>query len=141
MADEERRDEDAADRFDGYLDALLGEAGRRPRRSATATRPRWRAWRRSWPPRRPVPDIDPDPAFVEQLRRRMLEADAGIAAVRRRPGPRAGSSGGVRRWRLSRRQALQAGFGAAAGMAAGMVGASCGHARETGDRSAATARS
>jgi nitrite reductase/ring-hydroxylating ferredoxin subunit len=74
---------------------------------------------------RPGAESSPDPAFVEQLRRRMREADAGIASVRVPPPVRADAVGhSTARWRLSRRQLLQAGLGAAAGMAAGVVGAS-----------------
>jgi nitrite reductase/ring-hydroxylating ferredoxin subunit len=68
---------------------------------------------------------EPDPAFVSQLRRRMREADAGIAAVRTPPPVRqAAVPGGSRRWQLSRRSILRAGLGAAAGLAAGVVGVS-----------------
>jgi nitrite reductase/ring-hydroxylating ferredoxin subunit len=55
----------------------------------------------------------------------MREADAGIASVRVPPPVRPGVvAEPTARWRLSRRQLLQAGLGAAAGMAAGVVGAS-----------------
>jgi nitrite reductase/ring-hydroxylating ferredoxin subunit len=128
MADEPRRPDDAADRFDGYLEALLG-AGRPSPESvadrdeaemarlaaelaATGTRPG---------------GAQPDPAFLEQLRRRMREADAGIEAVRE-PLPVRERTGvepaGRRPWRLSRRELIQAGLGAAAGLAAGVVGVS-----------------
>jgi len=60
---------------------------------------------------------DPDPAFVEQLRLRMRDADQGIAAVRSAP-LRLG------RLRLTRRDLLRAGVGAAAGLAAGAAGIS-----------------
>jgi cytochrome b6-f complex iron-sulfur subunit len=67
----------------------------------------------------------PDPAFLEQLRRRMREADAGIEAVRRPPPVRERQPGpGTRRVRLSRRDLLQAGLGVAAGLAAGAIGLS-----------------
>ena len=55
----------------------------------------------------------PDPAFVEQLRLRMREADQGIAAVSSLPIL------GVGRVRLSRRDLLRTGIGAAIGLAAG----------------------
>jgi nitrite reductase/ring-hydroxylating ferredoxin subunit len=84
---------------------------------------------------------EPDAAFVEQLRRRMRQADEGIAAVAVPPPIRprtvrraqvaaaqdssdVATPAGSRRWRLSRRQLLQAGLGTAAGLAAGIVGAS-----------------
>ena len=74
---------------------------------------------------RPGAESAPDPAFVEQMRRRMREADAGIDAVRQPPPVREQPlAEGSARWRLTRRQVLQAGFGAAAGMAAGVIGAS-----------------
>lgn len=63
----------------------------------------------------------PDPAFVDQLRLRMRQADQGIAAVlAARPG--AGTALG--RLRLTRRDLLRGGIGAAAGLAAGVVGLS-----------------
>jgi cytochrome b6-f complex iron-sulfur subunit len=55
----------------------------------------------------------PDPAFVEQLRLRMREADHGIATVSSLPIL------GVGRVRLSRRDLLRTGIGAAIGLAAG----------------------
>jgi len=59
---------------------------------------------------------DPDPAFVEQLRRRMRDADQGIAAVSATPPPG--------RMRITRRDLLRVGLGAAAGLAAGAAGIS-----------------
>jgi cytochrome b6-f complex iron-sulfur subunit len=58
----------------------------------------------------------PDPAFVEQLRLRMREADAGITSVQGWTLP-AGAQ--LRRIRLTRRDLLRVGLGAAAGLAAG----------------------
>lgn len=127
MADDPRRPDDAADRFDDYLEALLG-AGR-PSPESVADRDEAEMARlaaelaASAAPR----GTDPDPAFLEQLRRRMREADAGIAAIREplpvRERP-AAEPAGRRPWRLSRRELLQAGIGAAAGLAAGVVGIS-----------------
>jgi cytochrome b6-f complex iron-sulfur subunit len=130
MADRERpegRDEDAAERFDGYLDALLGDG--RPSPDAVGDRDEAEMARMAAElaaTGRPGPASAPDPAFVEQLRLRMREADAGIDAVRMPPPVRgqAAPAGGTARWRLTRRQLLQAGFGAAAGMAAGVIGVS-----------------
>ena len=124
MADDRRRLDEAADRFDGYLDALLG--GERP--SADSVGDRGEAEMARLAAELAAAGSGtagrPDPAFLDQLRRRMREADAGIAAVRTPPPVREPAiPGGVRRWRLSRRQVLQAGIGAAAGLAAGMVGA------------------
>ena len=129
MADHERRDHDravdeAAERFGRYLDALLG-AGR-PSPDTIADRDEAEMARTAAELVAGAavdPPADPDPAFVEQLRRRMRHADEGIASVRTPPPVReqprpAGSA----RWRLTRRQALQAGIGAAAGLAAGAAG-------------------
>ena len=63
---------------------------------------------------------EPDPAFVEQLRLRMRDADAGIASVQDRVPPTAP----VQRIRLTRRDLLRVGLGAAAGLAAGAAGLS-----------------
>ena len=128
MADDERRAAEAADRFDGYLEALLADG--RPSPDAVDDRDEAEMARMAAELAaigRSPSDAAPDAAFVEQLRLRMRQADAGIASVRQPPPVRepvqpAGSS----RWRLSRRQLLQAGFGAAAGMAAGVIGASLG---------------
>lgn len=122
----ERADPDAVERFDGYLDALLGEG----RPSPDSVRDRDEAEMARMAAElaaggRPSAEASPDPAFVEQLRRRMREADAGIAAIRVPPPVRSDlGAAPMARWRLSRRQLLQAGLGAAAGMAAGVVGAS-----------------
>lgn len=62
---------------------------------------------------------EPDPAFVEQLRLRMRDADAGIAAVRDAAPPIS-----IHRVRVSRRDLLRVGLGAAAGLAAGAAGLS-----------------
>lgn len=69
---------------------------------------------------------EPDPAFVEQLRLRMRAADEGVAAVRVPPPVRDARAepAGRARWRLTRRQLLQGGIGAAAGLAAGVIGVS-----------------
>lgn len=58
----------------------------------------------------------PDPAFVEQLRLRMRDADAGITSVQGWTLP-AGAP--LHRIRLTRRDVLRVGLGAAAGLAAG----------------------
>ncbi len=62
---------------------------------------------------------EPEPAFVEQLRLRMRDADAGIASVHDAPPPIA-----LHRVRFSRRDLLRVGLGAAAGLAAGAAGLS-----------------
>ena len=63
----------------------------------------------------------PDPAFVDQLRLRMRQADEGIAAVR---AARPGAGLALGRLRLTRRDLLRGGIGAAAGLAAGALGVS-----------------
>jgi cytochrome b6-f complex iron-sulfur subunit len=62
---------------------------------------------------------DPDPAFVEQLRLRMRDVDAGIASVHDTPAPVP-----IQRMRVTRRDLLRVGLGAAAGLAAGAAGLS-----------------
>jgi nitrite reductase/ring-hydroxylating ferredoxin subunit len=124
MADDDRRLNDAAERFDGYLEALLGDGrpspeavGDRDEAEMARTAAEMAAGARA-------DDAGPDPAFVEQIRLRMREADAGIETVRTPPPVRESQPqpAGSRRWRLSRRQVLQAGLGAAAGLAAGLAG-------------------
>jgi nitrite reductase/ring-hydroxylating ferredoxin subunit len=132
MADEhdrERENLDAAERFERYLDALL--AGSRPSPDDVASRDEAEMARLAAELAAAVPaadgERDPDPAFVEQLRMRMRAADEGITAVRTPPPvrePQPVTPGASHRWRLTRRQVLQAGIGAAAGLAAGIIGTS-----------------
>jgi nitrite reductase/ring-hydroxylating ferredoxin subunit len=121
MADE--RDPNA-ERFERYLEALLADG--RPSPEDVASRDEAEMARLAAEMAGAVgPDSsDPDPAFVEQLRLRMRAADAGLAAVQVPPPvrERAPQPAGSRPWRLSRRQLLQGGIGAAAGLAAGLVG-------------------
>ncbi|HEY8170857.1 MAG TPA: Rieske (2Fe-2S) protein [Candidatus Limnocylindria bacterium] len=137
MADEERRLNDAAERFDGYLEALLGDG--RPSPESVEDRDEAEMARTAAELAagvRPADGSAPDPAFVEQLRLRMREADAGIETIRTPPPVRdQPQPEGVGRWRLSRRQVLQAGVGAAAGLAAGLVGVAL---RTGADRTAGT---
>jgi nitrite reductase/ring-hydroxylating ferredoxin subunit len=119
----EPRDRDAAERFDGFLEALLGDG--RPSPDAVGDRDEAEMARMAAElAASGRAESAPDPAFVEQLRRRMRDADAGIDAIRQPPPvreqPRATTE--TARWRLTRRQLLQAGFGAAAGLAAGVIG-------------------
>src|SRR5687767_15653558 len=112
MADDEREDipaTDAAERFDGYLEALLGDG--RPSPEAVGDRDEAEMARMAAElaaTGRPGAESAPDPAFVEQLRRRMREADAGIDAIRQPPPVREqpAAAAGTARWRLSRRQLL-----------------------------------
>ena len=141
MADEPRDDAlpqgespvpDDAERFDRYLEALVGggrpspedvQAGDEAEMARTAAELAAAAG----------PGADPDPAFVEQLRLRMRQADQGIASVQAtlplRPGvgraseQRADTAPATfGRVRISRRALLQGGVGAAAGLAAGAIG-------------------
>jgi nitrite reductase/ring-hydroxylating ferredoxin subunit len=119
----DRRLDDAAERFDGYLDALLGDG--RPSPDAVGDRDEAEMARTAAElaaGAREPEATDPDPAFVEQLRLRMREADTGIATVRTPPPVREVEPRGAARWRLTRRDALRVGLGAAAGMAAGIIG-------------------
>lgn len=113
-----------AERFERYLEALL--AGGRPSPEDVASGDEAEMARLAAEMAGAVgPDsADPDPAFLEQLRLRMRAADAGLAAVQVPPPvrERAPRPAGSRPWRLSRRQLLQGGIGAAAGLAAGLVG-------------------
>jgi nitrite reductase/ring-hydroxylating ferredoxin subunit len=122
MADDER-DLRAAERFDRYLESLLGDGRPSPevvddRDEAEMARTAAELAAAS----APEPG-SPDPAFVEQLRRRMRGADEAVTAVRTPPPVRPRPEPvGRARWHLSRRELLQAGLGAAAGLAAGAAG-------------------
>lgn len=110
MADER------ADKFDRYVDALL--EGQRPAPADVAEDEAEVAYLAAALAAATDPARgDPDPAFVEQLRLRMWDADQGIATVVAAPPP-------IGRMRLTRRDLLRAGVGAAAGLAAGAVGIS-----------------
>jgi cytochrome b6-f complex iron-sulfur subunit len=122
MADDRQR-ADAAELFAEYVDALLGDGRPSPHSVADADEAQMA---------RVAAELagsigeEPDPAFVEQLRLRMREADRGIATVRSASPPRGGDlrpiGGG--RVAVSRRALLQAGLGAAVGLAAGAAGIS-----------------
>ena len=134
MADESRPTGDAAERFERYLEALLGTGRPSPDSVADADEAEMARMAAELAAAGRTPGgADPDPAFVEQLRRRVRQADVAMAAVRSGPPVREQPQpAGVGRWRLSRRELLQAGLGAAAGLAAGVVGASLvGEARRT----------
>jgi len=123
MADE--RDQ-RAERFERFLDTLL--AGNRPSPDDVEDRDEAEMARLAAEITGAVrvDRAEPDPAFVEQLRLRMRAADEGIDAVQVPPpvrGP-APEPQGRSTWRLSRRQLLQGGIGAAAGLAAGVIGVS-----------------
>lgn len=118
--DDER---DQAERFERYLDALLGDGRPSPSDVGDADEAEMARLAAELAGATPRPGDDPDPAFVDQLRRRMRAADEGIAAVRTPPPVRPGS-GPTRRMRVTRRQLLQVGLGSAAGLAAGAAGMS-----------------
>jgi nitrite reductase/ring-hydroxylating ferredoxin subunit len=128
MADQ-HDDERRVTRFDDYLEALLGDDRPSPQSIADAGEAemaRLAAEMAGALPADPAAH-DPHAAFVEQLRLRMRAADEGIVAVQEPPPVRPETTAsGIQRWRLSRRQVLQAGIGAAAGLAAGVIGAAIG---------------
>ena len=134
MADDERRDP-AAERFDAYLEALLGAGRPSPEDVADRDEAEMARVAAELAATSPGPaGAAPDPAFVEQIRRRMREADAGIASVRTPPPVRDHPQpAGSRAWRLTRRDVLQAAFGAAVGLAAGLLGFSIRQRSEDAD--------
>ena len=112
----------AAERFDRYLDSLL--AGGRPSPQDVGDRDEAEMARLAAEMSAAVDPAAgvPDPAFVDQLRRRMRAADDGIAAVQVPPPVRPGlGSGG--RLRITRRQLLGGSLVGATGVAAGALGA------------------
>ena len=125
-----------AERFERYLDALLG--GERPSPEDVASGDEAEMARLAAEMAGAVPPESsaPDPAFIEQLRLRMRAADEGVAAVQVPPPVRArqpevlAEPVGRSSWRLTRRQVLQGGLGAAAGLAAGLIGVSVAGRRE-----------
>ncbi len=126
MADEQ---DPRAERFERYLDALLG--GDRPSPDDVASGDEAEMARLAAEMAGAVgpQSVEPDLAFVEQLRLRMRAADEGLAAVHVAPPVRERQEthdvepAGRRPWHLTRRQVLQGGIGAAAGLAAGLIGA------------------
>lgn len=123
MVDDPRQRE-AAERFDRYLETLLGDG--RPSPESISDRDEAEMARTAAELAGVAGgEAEPDPAFLEQLRMRMRQADEGMAAVRVPPPVRdRPSPAGAGRWRLSRRELMRAGLGAAAGLAAGVVGVS-----------------
>jgi len=120
MRDEPMRDE-RAERFDRYLDALL--AGGRPSPDDVSDRDEAEmAHLAAEIAATADPSGEPDPAFVDQLRRRMRQADEAIASVREPLPVRPGAGAG--RMRITRRQLFGAGLVGAAGVAAGAIGVS-----------------
>ncbi len=120
---------DAAERFERYLDALL--RGGRPSPDDVGNVDEAEMARTAAELSAAAElagGVDPDPAFVDQLRLRMRQADQGIASVRIPPPirPVRGVEPAAERARfgVTRRQLLQTGLAGAAGLAAGLFGAS-----------------
>lgn len=110
-----------ADRFERYLDALLG--GERPSPEDVADHDEAEMARLA-AELSAVADPDegePDSAFLGQLRLRMRQADQGIATVQE-PLPLRPTGTARGRVTITRRQLLQAGVIGAAGVAAGAAG-------------------
>lgn len=115
--------EPRAERFERYLDALL--AGGRPSPDDVEDRSEAEMARLA-AEMSAAADPDeggPDPAFLDQLRLRMRQADNGIASVHAPLPMRPGLGGPRSKVRVTRRQVLVAGLTGAAGLAAGAVGA------------------
>jgi cytochrome b6-f complex iron-sulfur subunit len=112
-----------AERFERYLDALL--AGGRPSPDDVGDRDEAEMARLAAEMSAAAdPDAGgPDPAFVDQLRLRMRQADNGIASVQEPLPVRAGLGRPRSAIRVTRRQLLLAGLTGAAGLAAGAAGA------------------
>jgi len=112
-----------ADRFDRYLDALLG--GERPSPDDVADRGEAEMARLAAELSAAADPEEggPDPAFLDQLRLRMRQADQGIESVQSPLPMRPGLGGARSRVRVTRRQLLQGGLVGAAGIAAGAAGA------------------
>lgn len=110
--------EERSEAFAGYVDALLDGSRPAPDQIVEDEGPMARL-AAELAAAGDLRHADPDPAFVEQLRLRMRDADAGIASVRDARPPIS-----IQRVRVSRRDLLRVGLGAAAGLAAGAAGIS-----------------
>ena len=110
-----------AERFERYLDALL--SGGRPSPDDVADRDEAEMARLAAEMSAAADpgEGEPDPAFLDQLRLRMRQADHGIATVQE-PLPLRPSEPTPGRISITRRQLLQAGVIGAAGVAAGAAG-------------------
>jgi nitrite reductase/ring-hydroxylating ferredoxin subunit len=137
MADEPREPREnmeEAERFEQYLDALI--SGERPSPDHVASGDEAEMARTAAElaaaasvAQTGPQGADPDPAFVEQLRLRMRQADQAIASLKVPPPVRSAPASGaaaapnyLSRMRISRRALLQGGAGAAVGLAAGALG-------------------
>ncbi len=121
----DRAEDAAAERFERYLEAVLRDGRPSPEDVTDGDEAEMARLAAELHAAVDPETGTPDPAFVDQLRVRMRQADAGIAAVRQplpyRPGVADAPPHG--RVRLTRRQLLGGGLVAGAGIAAGAVGA------------------
>lgn len=129
MRDEPHAEAAAVERFERYLDALLGGGRPSPEDVTDAGEAEMARTAAELSAAAATDAADPDPAFIEQLRMRMRQADQGIAAVQvplpvRNRQPAASTARDAWRMRISRRQLLQTGLAGAAGLAAGAIGVS-----------------
>jgi nitrite reductase/ring-hydroxylating ferredoxin subunit len=117
---------DAVERFERYLDTLLSDRRPSPDDVTDANEAEMARMAAELSAAALPRAADPDPAFIEQLRLRMRQADQGIASVQVPPPvrPRVVADEPRGRLRLTRRQLLQSGLVGAAGLAAGALGAS-----------------
>ncbi|MBA2632991.1 MAG: hypothetical protein H0U86_08350, partial [Chloroflexi bacterium] len=127
MADEQ---DPRAERFERYLDALLGGARPSPDDVGSVDEAEMARLAAELAGSVRRENAEPDGAFVEQLRLRMRAADEGVAAVQvpppvreREPKPVA-EPAGRRGWRLTRRQVLEGGIGGGAGFDEFIIGVS-----------------
>jgi cytochrome b6-f complex iron-sulfur subunit len=121
MAD---RDDQPAERFERYLDALLTNGRPSPDDVADRDEAEMARLAAELSAAANPAESAPEQAFVDQLRLRMRQADEGIADVQVPLPVRLDPTDGrpTRRVRLTRRQLLQGGLVGAAGLAAGAIG-------------------
>ncbi len=117
---------DAVERFERYLDALLADGRPSPEDVADVDEAEMARTAAELSAAAVPESLEPDAAFVEQLRLRMRQADQGIASVQVPPPvrPRPVEPEPRGRLRITRRQLLGTGLAGAAGLAAGALGAS-----------------
>ena len=112
-------DEQAAERFERYVEAVLRDGRPSPDDIAEGDEGEMARLAAELHAAADPAAGTPDPAFVDQMRLLMRQADAGVAAVRQPMPYRADvTDPPSRRIRLSRRQLLQTGLAAGAGLAA-----------------------
>lgn len=131
---EPRENMEEAERFDQYLDALISGERPSPDHVANGDEAEMARTAAELAAAASVAQTgahggDPDPAFVEQLRLRMRQADHAIESLKVPPPVRAAPPSDaspapfdLSRIRISRRALLQGGAGAAVGLAAGALG-------------------